>query len=189
MGLYSQTGSRSFISVSAYIMWGEAVQARRRGSGRASVRPRLHHRIVSSRRRVARDACPRARSLRYAAGLRRAVTRHVWRDRCCYACDWCSVNTGYCASSAVTMRMCWFYKILFCLKGFLTTQPVPEQLSRWVAVLIASGKPCYLELTHFRPRPIRPNMTVTATESGFVHFSKTLQKWVMINFGGTMTST
>lgn len=81
--------------------------ATRRAGGEwlARVRPR-RHRIISPRRRVARDACLRARSLRYAAGLRRAVTRHVWRDRRCFACAWCCVNTGFCATSVVTMYMC-----------------------------------------------------------------------------------
>lgn len=74
------------------------------GDGRASVRPR-RRRIVSPRRRVAHDVCLQARSLRYAAGLRRSVTRHVWRDRRCYACVWCSIKIGYC-SSVVIMHMC-----------------------------------------------------------------------------------
>lgn len=91
----SWSRSRSFISAIC-----EAARGKGRpggAGGLASVRPR-HHRIISPRRRVARDACLRARSLRYAAGLRRAVTRHVWRDRRCYACVWCFVNFGYCVT-------------------------------------------------------------------------------------------
>lgn len=122
----SWSRSRSFISAIC-----EAVRGKGRpggAGGLASVRPR-RHRIISPRRRAARDACLRARSLRYAAGLRRAVTRHVWRDCRCYACVWCSVNSGYCVSSVVTMYMCWIRRHQSPL-GFLTTQPVPDQLSR-----------------------------------------------------------
>ncbi|CAH2092096.1 unnamed protein product [Euphydryas editha] len=93
MGLYSQTGSRSFISFSGILY--EAKRCRR-GGGAVDARPsaRASTAIVSSRRRVTNDACLRARSLRYAAGLRRAVTRHVWRDRCCYACAWIFDDTA-----------------------------------------------------------------------------------------------
>lgn len=74
------------------------------GRAGSSVRPR-RHRIISPRRRAARDASLRARSLRYAAGLRSAVTRHVWRDRRCNACVWCLLDIGYCAISVVKI-MC-----------------------------------------------------------------------------------
>lgn len=63
-----------------------------------SARAALSRRIISPRRRAVRNARLRVRSLRYAAGLRRAVTRHVWRDHRRYACVWCSVYTEFCAN-------------------------------------------------------------------------------------------
>lgn len=132
----------------------------REGSGwRASVRPRLH-RIISPRRRVARDACLRARSLRYAAGLRRAVTRHVWRDRRCFACAWCSVNTGFCATSVSDNVHVLIYQVTVYIKDF------DDATSSGSAQPVSSGayrRPRYRGLTHFRPRPIR-QLTVQCLE-------------------------
>lgn len=78
------------------VRWRRATRVR--GEGRACVHPPAPppHRIISLPRRATNDARLRERSLRYAADLRRAVTRHVWRDRCLYVCVWCSVDTDNC---------------------------------------------------------------------------------------------
>lgn len=114
MGL-GLAGSRSFISATCEPSrrWGE------RGGRRPRVRSARAATASSVRVGVLPATLACARSLRYAAGLRCAVTRHVWRDHRYYACAWCSVNTGYCATSAVTMYLCWIVKLSSaCILGF-----------------------------------------------------------------------
>lgn len=89
-----------------------AQQRRRRRAGAAAGEGEGHlasstraATALSPRWTLVRDARSRASSLRYAAGLRRAVTRHVWRDRRLTACNPCSVNTGFCATSACDYDM------------------------------------------------------------------------------------
>lgn len=85
---------------------GDAGAVRERGGRLASVRPPA----PPPHRQSASESCPRRLSASSIPQIRCWFTacRNTTRleGAAANACAWCSVNIGYCASSAVTMQMC-----------------------------------------------------------------------------------